>query len=118
MATPLLVKTEKIEDRNVQVIELEGQIDKSNIDKIDEILSEILESPPKFVGLDFNSISFINSEGIGFIVSYYYRLIKKDCKIHIWGLKDNVKDIFDLVGIPLIIESHESKEAFLNSISA
>lgn len=102
---------------NYEIIEFTGEMDKSNVAQVRSGLDEFLLNYAKdYLILDLKGLAFINSEGVGYIVSVYYRLLKKAKKMCISGAQKQVTDVFNLVGltklIPCYPTTQECVEAF------
>lgn len=93
-----------VRDQDYEVVEFHGELDKSTVESTEQQLAELLAHfTRKYIIFDLSDLSFINSEGIGFIVSTFTKLAKKNCKLLLSGAKQNVADIFELVGLPKLL---------------
>ena len=94
------------EQSGYAVVEFHGELDKSDIDSTDRQLQQLIEqcSKPNMI-FDLSDLVFINSEGIGFLVSIHMRLRKKNQQLIITSPRPNVGEVFELVGLPKIITS-------------
>lgn len=105
----LLTLNVKQLDPKSQIIEFDGEFDKAGLNEIKSNLDTLVK---EFLGanliFDFSHLDFINSEGIGYLIEIHSYLINKEKRLIIVGLKNNVKDIFDTVGIEDIIDIYKS----------
>lgn len=86
------------------VVEFHGELDKSDIDATDRQIMQLIEQCTKAnIIFDLGDLAFINSEGIGFLVSMHMRLIKKNQQLIVGNARPNVAEVFELVGLPKII---------------
>lgn len=93
-----------ISDADYQVIEFHGEMDQSNIrDTESKIAEHIAVSKHAYIVFDLSDLRFINSEGMGFIVATHARLAKKGVSLLLCSPPLNVRDIFELVGLPKIV---------------
>lgn len=103
---------------NYEIIEFKGEMDKSNIAQIRAGLDEYLLNYAKdFLILDLKDLDFINSEGVGYLVADYYRLLKKAKKMCIAGTKQQVMDVFNLVGLPKLIPCYPTVGECVTALS-
>ena len=71
-----------IRDMDYEVIEFHGELDQSNLTLTETQVADLLKSfSRKFLVFDLADLSFINSEGVGFIVSISTKLARKNQKI-------------------------------------
>ena len=117
MATLIKVTPKALEaNTNYQIFTFDGELDKSNLTVVTEAIKDILINDVKNIFFDFTDLKFINSEGIGYLVSLHYKLAKQEKKVYIFGIRDNIKDIFELIGIPTIIKCFDTIEQGLEEI--
>jgi anti-anti-sigma factor len=118
MATLITVTPQDIQpNSNYQVFAFDGELDKSNLPVISEAIKDTFENNIGNVIFDFTKLKFVNSEGLGFIVSLHYKFSKINKKLHIIGIQPNIQDIFNLIGIPTIIKCSNTLEEALTAIN-
>lgn len=101
---------------NYQIIKFNGEFDKAGHSEIKEGLDNVVKSfGGKNLIFDFESLKFINSEGIGYLMEIHAHLIKSDKRLVIVGLQHNVKDVFETIGISEIIPIYTNLDEFLSS---
>lgn len=93
-----------VNDPDYEVIEFHGDLDKSTLQGTEAEVGKALE---QFQGrafiFDLSDLNFLNSEGIGFLVSVHSKLKKRGKELLVASPKPNVNDIFHLIGLPKII---------------
>lgn len=93
-----------ISNIDYDTVEFHGELDQSTLDAVEQRFDAFLpDFKRQFLILDMTDLKFINSEGIGFLVSMHTKLVKKGKNLLIFGAKHNVTDVFGLVGLPQII---------------
>ena len=112
------IKDKKIDTRrDFTKITLVGELDKAGLDNIrtdlDTLLSEV---KTKNIVLDLSELEFINSEGVGYLLTIHYRLLKRDLKMIIVGAKSHVKDVLEVIGMLTIVPYFETFELFEQSL--
>jgi stage II sporulation protein AA (anti-sigma F factor antagonist) len=94
---------------NYEIVEFKGEMDKSNIAQIRSGLDSYLRNYKKdFLIFDLSALEFINSEGVGYLVSVYYTLLKQAKRLTIAGAQPQVVDVFDLVGLTKLIPCYKT----------
>lgn len=108
-------------DQNYQTILFSGDFDKAGFSEIRESLDKALEDflgregeAAKSMIFDFGKLKYINSQGIGVLMEIHAKMAEKDRKLVIIGANDNVKDVFQAIGLNEIIASYDSMDGFLN----
>ena len=98
--TPLQVNTEK----NYQVLQVVGEIDRDTIAHLKELMEQFLGTfASNNLILDLQTLMFTNSEGIGYITDVFNRLQAQGKKVIIIQASDRIMDIFNLVGLNSLI---------------
>lgn len=103
-------------DRYV-VVEFKGALDKSNIKDVREVILNYIEAfEDDYLIFDLKYFDFVNSEGVGFFVSMYYKMQALGKTLHIVNAQPQVKDVFDVVGLSQIMEVYDSLEEVLKNV--
>jgi stage II sporulation protein AA (anti-sigma F factor antagonist) len=100
------IKLKKVED--IILIYLEGEIDhhKTGIirDDIDSCLGNI-----KKIVFNFNSVTFMDSSGVGLILGRYRKVNKIGGKVAVINLNHKIKRIFEISGLFNFIQQYENE---------
>ncbi|GIM45555.1 hypothetical protein DNHGIG_11040 [Collibacillus ludicampi] len=94
-----------IQNQDIHVLfKVNGVLD---ITTIDVFSSKIDEIPSNFSSLviDLSNLEFIDSTGIGAIMELIYLAQEKRFKIHLEGMDETTKQIFEIVGLFTILEA-------------
>lgn len=99
------------------IIKLMGDLDKIGLDSVRaQIDEEIEKSTKKYLIMNFEELNFINSESIGYLLTLFYRLTKKNAKLIIMGAPDKILDVLEVIGMLKVIEHFPTMRAFKESI--
>lgn len=98
------------------IVELKGQFDLHTAKYCKEKISRYLNKEVKNLILDLEEIDFIDSSGIGAILSIYKKIEQKGGKIVIINMNPTLKRIFELAGVLNIIESYSSRTEALTKL--
>lgn len=94
---------EEIDEHSVQMIR--GKAD-----------YEIKRYMPKKIIFDFDSVTFMDSAGIGLIIGRYKLASMIGAKLEMKNLSNGVRKIFEMSGLLRLIPETNNKESSLNAI--
>ena len=94
---------EEIDEHSVQMIR--GKAD-----------YEIKRYMPKKIIFDFDSVTFMDSAGIGLIIGRYKLASMIGAKLEMKNLSNGVRKIFEMSGLLRLIPETKNKESSLNAI--
>ena len=98
-------------DQNTKTVAFKGEMDQSNLDQVKEQLDSFLDDTSiHSLIFNFHDLDFINSKGIGFLVSIHTHLSRDQRKLIIVDAKEQVMDVMSLVGLTTIIPYYETLE--------
>ena len=88
----------------IKVVSLKGELDESVLDSLKTQLDPLLDDASVLtIILNFKDLEFINSKGIGFLVSVHTHLSKDARKMVMVAASEAVMDVISLVGLTSII---------------
>ena len=86
------------------ILEINEEIDHHIAEKLRRDADyEIQRRSPKRIVLDFNSVSFMDSAGIGMVIGRYKTATMIGAKMEMVNVKENIKRIFEMTGVLKII---------------
>lgn len=98
-----------VRDLDYEVVEFHGELDQSTLQTAEkQIVDLMVNFERSTLVFDMADLAFINSEGIGFVVNIHAKLAKKQQKLVLCGLKGNVADVFDVVGMSKLIPVYKT----------
>ncbi len=98
----------------VKVVHLAGELDEVSMEKIKGQLDQLLEDSSIIqLIFDFTKLKFVNSKGIGYLVSVHTHLTKDGRTMVIAGATQPVMDVLSLIGLTNIIPYYETIEEAL-----
>lgn len=98
---------------DVTVVEVEGELVVGNRRELkDEVLSRLGEGDDKFV-LDFEDASYIDSSGLGVLVSLSKRIREQGGELRLAGLDDDLRTLFELTRLDTLFQIAEDRNAAL-----
>ncbi len=98
------MESKYIEEDKLLIIKITDEIDECSVQKIRRKADyEIERYMPKRVVFDFDSVTFMDSAGIGLVIGRYKMANMLGGKLEITNLTQNVKKIFEMCGILKLI---------------
>lgn len=109
----------KIKHRNegeVTVLELSGKImGGDDFDLFKNTIDGLVEKGQVDVLLNMSKVKWINSTGLGLIVSAYSSLIKNGGRMKVCQVSDRIDNIFHVTQLELLFETFEEEKPALES---
>ena len=107
------IQEEKIND--VDVLKLEGRLDASSAKDIKEKVDSLTKENRVNLVIDMGAVDFIDSSGLGSLVSSLRSVNKLGGDIKISALQDQVRAIFELTRLHRIFGIYEESDAAAKS---
>lgn len=117
MTNRLETDVRKVTD-SAAVIDISGKINGSSEEALMSAYKEAGSSGTKTIILNFSSLSYMNSSGIGLLVKLLIRVRRFGQQLLAYGLVDHYKEIFELTRLDESIAIFDSEEAALASVAA
>jgi len=113
---PTINLIKDVQDKYIRLL-LQGDMDKAGLESIRGVLNnEIDQTDKKSVVFDFKELNFINSEGIGYLLTVHYHLMKREKTFIIINSNAHVKDVLNVIGLTKVIKCFDTTEEFLKTI--
>ena len=103
------IREEKIND--VEVLKLEGRLDASSAKDIKEKVALLTKENRVKLVIDMGGIDFIDSSGLGSLISSLRSVNKLGGDIKISALQDQVRAIFELTRLHRIFGIYDDRDA-------
>ncbi len=101
-------------NNNTLVVYLDGDVDQHKVSNIKSMVDKaIIENNTKNIIFDFTKVDFMDSSGIGMVLSRYKTLENTSGEIALCGVSENTMKLFDMVGIKKIIKIYNTIEECL-----
>lgn len=99
----------------VSVIELKGEVTGFAENKLMEAYSTASNGNTKTIILDFTGLDYMNSSGIGLLVTLLIRAQRQKQRIMACGLTEHYRQIFDLTRLNEAISIFDSEAAAISA---
>ena len=83
-----------IEDGDLKILAMPGDVHGDVVDSLSLILEEILETDCRLLAIDMFNVSYIYSRGIGVLVRTQKAFKEKEGKLYLFNLRPSLQKIF------------------------
>ena len=113
----LTVGTREVD--GVTVVDLSGRITLGDTSsgKLRDSVKEILESGSKKILLNLGDVSYIDSSGLGVLVSTYTTASTQGAKVKLLNVQKKVKDLLQITKLYTVFDSFENEADAVLSFS-
>ncbi len=99
------MKTTIIENSEKKaLVSFAGELDTAAVKNLNTALEPLLADAGKEITLDFNGLEYISSAGMRVLLALNKSAVEKGGKVIIIGMKEDIKQIFQLTGFDNIFE--------------
>ena len=98
------------------IIEIHGEITAQAEDPLMDAYNQAMKSSPQAIILDFNDLDYMNSSGIGLLVTLLIRANRQNQKLLAVGLNEHYKQIFQLTRLDEAISIFDDEAAALATL--
>jgi anti-sigma B factor antagonist len=113
------VKIKRREEGDVVVLEVSGKVmGGPDSDKFREIITGLIEEGVKKVLVDLSSVPWMNSSGVGILISAYTSMRNADASVKFLNINERVKSILMVTKLLTVFESYYSEADALASFKA
>jgi len=103
-----IVQVSQIED-NVTVLEVQGRVNLGNYQEVEQAAQDAYDKGSRKIVIDLAEVDSLTSIGIRTLVAVYKLLdANKDGKLKLAGVKEPIKEMFDMAGITQFIEMYDT----------
>ena len=88
----------------VKIVQPSGILDGLNANQLRRDISDLVENGANIVLVDFQDITFMNSAGLGALVSILKKVRSQSAELFICSLNEQVKMIFEMTKMELIFK--------------
>lgn len=101
---------ERIETENEHIFSLKGELDLSVASEFRSALEPFVNIRNKSIILDLKDLTFIDSTGIGIIISVLKIRDQLNASFKIYAIPESIHRLFDLTGITKFIDITNKKQ--------
>lgn len=103
-------------DGEISIAKLTGRVDTTNADGVQNELLGKISSGTKLLAIDFTQVNYISSAGLRAILAAVKEISKKEGKLALFAMQENIKEVFDMSGFSAIMnifDNFDSTKSFL-----
>lgn len=108
------ITTEK--NLDVTIVRIEGRLDAAAVSASGDELKSLAKESKRWMLLNVEGIEFVDSSGLGLLVSLTKEIRQNDGEIVITNLSPQVKMLFDLTRMTQVFTIHENEQDALDAI--
>jgi anti-sigma B factor antagonist len=110
-----MLQLERKKEENKDILRLIGEVDASNSILLDQSMQEILEQGATVLLIDGTELVYISSAGLGVFMSYLDDFSERGVRFAIFGLNDQVGEVFKILGLDRLISIVPDKSSAIAS---
>ncbi|MGB3238302.1 MAG: STAS domain-containing protein [Geitlerinemataceae cyanobacterium] len=96
----------------IKVVQPTGLLDGSKANQVRRQINECLEAGAQIVLLDLKDVTFIDSSGLGSLVSALKTVRSSGAKMLICSISDQVRILFELTSMDRVFRVYANREEF------
>lgn len=99
-------------DTTLQVLTPTGILDGTKSEEIRSQVNHALSSGASMLLMDLKDTTFVDSSGLGTLVSVLKKVRSQDCEMYVCSINPQVKMLFELTSMDRVFEIYEDRAAF------
>jgi anti-sigma B factor antagonist len=99
----------------VAVVQVEGQLIVGNRQELKELVQTALDSGERRILIDFSRTGYIDSSGLGALVSISKRIREMGGELRLSGLNEDLRSLFELTKLDTLFAIAETPQQALTS---
>jgi anti-sigma B factor antagonist len=112
------MKTKLVEKYNAVVIELKGNVmGGEDTKEFTETLHKLIEEGKKNIIVDLSAVKFMNSSGLGMLISGLTTMKRADGHLKLANVTDKIESLLIITKLITIFESYESVDEAIKSLA-
>ncbi len=94
---------------SVSIIDVKGYLDAHTAPDLENEFNKLVSGKQFKVVVNFDNLKYISSAGLGVFMAYVETMRENNGDIKFSNLKDDVYNIFDLLGFPVLYEFYKDE---------
>jgi anti-sigma B factor antagonist len=95
------------------IVGLSGEVDMSTSPDARRAFLDLVEKKTKKILVDLSQVTYIDSSGLATLVECFQNTRRYGGQLRLFGLNDNIKDVFSLARLDTIFDIRKSEEEAL-----
>ena len=97
-------------EKEIYVIEVEGEVDAGSSIHLDNALTEAINDKKKRLAVDLSRLQYISSAGLGVFISHVDEFDKSEVEVRLFGINETVQQVFEILGLDKLLKIVNTKE--------
>ena len=102
---------------HARVIDITGDVTVASEDVLMDAYARASENGVSAIVLNFGGLAYMNSSGIGLLVTLLVRAHRQGQQVLAYGLSDHYRQIFELTRLDEAVAIHDSEDEALQTLS-
>jgi anti-sigma B factor antagonist len=102
----------------VSVIDVKGYLDAHTAPELENVFNKLLDTKQFKVVVNFDDLKYISSAGLGVFMAYVETMRENMGDIKFSNMKENVYNIFDLLGFPILYEFYKDENEAIKKFAS
>jgi anti-anti-sigma factor len=104
-------------ESGIEVVDITGVLDAFSTADAKAELKKLTDARHYKIVLNMQNVTYVNSTAIGAIVAVAQQVRRRKGDLKIYGMKEDIRKVFDLVGASKILEIFETEQEAASSFS-
>ncbi|RMG22907.1 MAG: anti-sigma factor antagonist [Bacteroidetes bacterium] len=104
------MEIEVIQEEGYVTLRPKGDLDANSSIVLDEKIKELIDNNQVNIHVDFGQVDYISSAGWGVFTYYYEEIRSKNGNIVMSGMNENVRDVFNVLGLYQLFQLTENNQ--------
>ena len=104
------------DEKGILVISVDGQLIVANRQELKQLVLKALEDGEKKFVIDFGSTGYIDSSGLGVLVSVSKKIREAGGDLRLSGLNEDLRMLFELTKLDTLFRITETREEAVESL--
>ncbi len=101
---------------HIVILKVEGRLDTNTSNRLEETFLASIDGGEQQFALDCSRLDYVSSAGLRVLLLAMKKLKNVNGKIHLYSLKDQVKEVFKIAGFSAIFPLFDGQEEALRSL--
>ena len=103
------------ENADVKIVDINEDLGSYVASDLRNTLEELVSQRVQQIVVNLSSVQHSNSTAVGALVGVAKRLRQKNGDLKVYGLADNIKRTFDLIGASSVVEIYDSENSAVSA---
>ena len=100
---------------NVMILTIRGRLDASNSSELKTKISSLIDEDKKSILVDMSGVDFVDSSGLGSLVTCLRSVAQAEGKLKITSLQHNPKNLFETTRLDRVFEIFDDRKSALKT---